>query len=257
MKSPLLRLLLSVFCVVISTYIHAANLYVTGQLKAGLHEEKSLDSPIVKIVPTGTSLEIIKQEENISFVKEPGGASGWIDNTYLVENNPTANTQPGNPDTVQALQSELERAKKRIESLTAQTGPAQENENTATLRNEKITAEQQYKTERIKVGELQVQLAELRKRLGQDNDTDSLYKQIDKLTEENKQLEIKLARVNENISASINGQPGATSFTGNVSNSDYWRNVFIAFFLVLTIGMGLGIYIMDIFNRRRHGGFRV
>lgn len=258
MKTPPLYLFISGLWLIMATQmVTAENLFVTDQLKAGLHEEKSLDSPIVKIVPTGTSLEIVKQEESVSFVKEPGGASGWIDNSYLVEAKPAGSMQAGNPGKVQALETELEQAKQRIETLITQTGPSQENETLSSLRKEKEDAEQQYKSERIKVGELQVQLAELRKRLGQDNDTDTLYKKIDALTKENKQLEVQLARAEENISNSINEHQESGSVSAGTSTSSYWRNIFIAFLVILVLGIGLGIYIMDILNRRRHGGFRV
>lgn len=233
----------------------AQTLFVTGQLKAGLHEEKSLDSPIVKVVPTGTSLEIIKREDSASFVREPGGASGWIDNSYLVDTAPGGNPAAGDADKVQSLQAELDKANKRIETLIAQTGPVQVDEQVAALTKEKEAADQQYKSERIKVGELQVQLAELRKRLGQNNDADALYKKIDKLTEENKQLEIQLARAKDNP-AGEGRQQTASLMNGN-SGPGYWRNVAIAILVTFLTGVGLGVYGMDIINRRRHGGFRV
>lgn len=257
MKTFPIHLLLSGICVLTSIQpLAAETLFVTGQLKAGLHEEKTLDSPIVKIVPTGTRLEIVKREESASFVKEPGGASGWIDNSYLVETNPGGNPLPGDTAKVQALQADLDKANQRIESLIAQTRPAQVNEKVSALTKEKEAAEQQYKSERIKVGELQVQLAQLRKRLGQDSDADTLYKKIDELTEENKQLEVQLARAKD-LAGTGEGQTGSISVANGNSAAGYWRNVFITFVVILIIGVGLGIYIMDIVNRRRHGGFRV
>ena len=258
MKYPFLRLLMPAVGLVVSGQILAADTwYVTDQLKAGLHEEKSLDSPIIKIVPTGTGLEIVKREESVSFVKEAGGASGWIDNSYLVETKPGGNSPSNNTGRVQALEKELKQAKSRIETLIAQTGPVQEDAKIATLREQKQQAEQQYKSERIKVGELEVQMAELRKRLGQDNNADTLYKKIDKLTEENKQLEIQLARAKDNPGQVTSNGPETSSSGSASAVSTYWRNVFIAFFVTMVIGVGLGIYIMDVVNRRRHGGFRV
>ena len=41
------------------------------------------------------------------------------------------------------------------------------------------------------------------------------------------------------------------------SGPGYWRNVAIAILVTFLTGVGLGVYGMDIINRRRHGGFRV
>ena len=76
-------IIISLFSTLMLSAYAADTVYITDQFKIGLHEDKDPDSPIVQIVATGTRLEIIKQEQESSFVREPQGASGWIDNTYL------------------------------------------------------------------------------------------------------------------------------------------------------------------------------
>ena len=77
-----------------SASVSGQTVYVTDQLQIGLHADKVTDSPILKIVPTGTALEVVKVEENMSFVNGPGGISGWIDNSYLITNEPGGNRLP-------------------------------------------------------------------------------------------------------------------------------------------------------------------
>ena len=184
-----------------STLAQAQSVYITDQLKAGLYEEKTLDSPIVKIVPSGTSLELIKQEEELSFVRDPKGVTGWIDNKYLVQERP-AHTQLNEVKAKNAqLKKQLAVAKQKINivenELKQQDPPAQPSA-MKTLINEKTALQHTIKKERLKVGELQVQLAEVRNRIGQNNDNTSLYKQIGKLEDENKNLEVQLAKKIDN-----------------------------------------------------------
>ena len=66
----------------------AETVYITDSLLVGLHEQKSIDSPILKVLPTGTTLEVIKRDNDFVHVRDPKGVSGWISNNYLTTNNP-------------------------------------------------------------------------------------------------------------------------------------------------------------------------
>jgi len=235
----------------------AQSIYITDQIRAGLHEEKQLDSPIIKTVPTGTALEIIKREEQVSFVREPGGATGWIDNSYLVEEN------PGTPPDVKAqkqiaqLEEELANARKEIRSLKAQVPrEAQPSTDVQELRDRNKELQTRLNEEKLKVGELQVLIAELRKRLGMDNEKEALYREIENLNRKTKQLEIRLAQARDAPEEVKRQQTPAASVKSGLGG-DNWKQWFVYLGFALVIGLLLGVYLMDIINRRRHGGFRV
>ena len=237
----------------------AERMTVTPQVKAGLHEQKSLDSPITKLVGSGTELEIIKREDTLSFVREPEGTTGWIDNSYLGSDAGGATGQLKEAlDRADVLERRLAEAQQQIADLSAGKGATSVQSGTDSQRNETLKKQsedaQQLKEERLKSGELQVQLAELKKRLGVNNDNESLYQRILDLETENKRLELTAAGATgtegsaTSPSASSPAASGITLPAGNLAT--------ILVFAVLA-GLLAGLYLMDFLNRRRHGGFRV
>jgi len=205
----------------------AATVYVTSQLQFGLHADKSIGSAVIKLLPTGAPLELIKTEDSFSYVRTEDGTSGWIDNSYLTEEVPLAGFTAISP-----------------------SQPA-----SADNAGDGSSVEQQLKSERVRTGELQVQIAELRKRLGQDGSNDSLYAKIDQLAVEKKQLEVQLAQILEgNGPAGEVSRPAADSDEGGLYNL---RNLLIALSVALLAGIIAGLYLMDFLYRRRHGGFRI
>jgi uncharacterized protein YgiM (DUF1202 family) len=210
----------------------AATVFVTSQLQFGLHADKSIGSPVIKLLPTGTPLELIKTEDTLSYVRTEDGTGGWIDNSYLTQDEPLTPT-----DSVASPQTP---------SDVQQQSPAETGDGS--------TLEQQLKTERVRAGELQVQVAELRKRLGQDGTTDSLYEKIDQLAVEKKQMEVRMAQILEE-----RGAPAAALRPDNTGPDGLYnlRNMLIALAVSLVAGIIAGLYLMDFLYRRRHGGFRI
>jgi SH3 domain protein len=214
----------------------AETLYITDQIRAGLHEDKRPDSPIIKVIPTGTAVEVIKREDDVSFVREAGGASGWIDNSYLAAQEPSGAAAREARARAQTLQQQLGEAKNRIQSLQAQVQAQPDSDTVQKLRETNA--------------DLQQQLTELRKQAGGNTDSKSLYQKIADLAEQNKALEAQLAGVRDNPAA---GEGGATGAASGLP----WHRLLLYAGIALVLGLGLGIYIMDTANRRRHGGFRV
>ena len=260
-----MRLISLVFAIfLIPTLVSSEVVYITDQLKAGLHEDKSLDSPIVKIVSTGTRLEIVKREQELSFVRDPGGTSGWINNAYLMQNAPDNTDVKTLKERSDNLEKRLVEAKEKNLSLEADLksqGKVLPQETVAyiALQESHTGLEQQFKAEKLKVGQLQIEITELRNRVGLDSDADAQYEQIKALTEDNKKLEIQLARVMDKYEA-LGGdglkKGGVFSDSENSFNPGT-RNMIIYLIITLILGVFGGAYLMDLLNRRRHGGFRI
>jgi len=231
---------------VVCPHASAVTVYISDKLQIGLYTDKSVSSPIVKIVPVGTPLELIKTEEALSFVRTPDGVGGWIDNSYLSQTAPGDAGLRNAEAKIKILEESLAKARQTLTAVDAGT--------TGSTDTERFALEQELKSERIKAGELQVEVAELRKRLGQDGSNDSLYEKIDQLSVENKQLQIQTAKLLEGASPGDLGlQPQSTMTESFFS----MRNVLIILAITLIAGTGLGLYLMDMINRRRHGGFRI
>jgi len=240
------RVLVLVLALSISTVAAGETVYVTDQFQAGLHEDKSPDTPILKTVASGAALEIIKREKSFTYVRDTQGVSGWIDNSYLVKDTP-AGTELGK------LQADKESIEKKLEDANRQISRLQNNL-TAAGSDGPSDLQQQLNSERLKTGELQIELAEIKKRLGQDNDTESLYQQLEDLKEQNMTLEIQLAGAQNESSAAHPG--GQREGAPGLLKRD-WKRSLLYFFIYILIGAVLGIYVVDYYNRRRHGGFRV
>ena len=241
------RFLVLVLALTVVSAVTGETVYLTNQFQVGLHQDKSPDTPIIKTIPSGTALELIKQEKNSAYVRDPQGVSGWIDNSYLVQQ------PPAGTDSAKLL-AENNDLEKKLEDANHQISQLRSNMATSGGKDQN-DLQQQLNAERIKTGELQIQLAELKKRLGQNNDTDSLYKQIEALKEKNMTLKIQLAgEQDKDEKAGTGGQQNGDS-TGLLQQD--WKRSVVYFFIYILIGMVLGIYILDYYNRRRHGGFRV
>ncbi|MEJ2760065.1 MAG: TIGR04211 family SH3 domain-containing protein [Gammaproteobacteria bacterium] len=220
----------------------AETLYITGQIKAGLHQDNTADSPIVKLVPTGTAVDVIKHDDDVSFVREPGGASGWINNSYLVAQTSDLQAQAK----VAALQKQLDQARQQIQDL--QAAPAQAGDD-QDLRKENADLSKQLKAEKHKVETMHAQATKLHKQAGLNQTNKSLYQKIMELSKKNRQLQADLARASDSAGKADAAAAGPSTVHG-------YRLV-LYLILALAVGLVLGMYLLDILNRRRHGGFRV
>ena len=229
----------------------AETAYITNEFRVGLHEDKTLDSPIVKTIKSGSALEIIKREENYTYVSDAKGSTGWIDNSYLTDTPADSTLAKGLAVEKENLEKKLADANAQIKTLQVRNSPPRTN--SSVLKKERDELQQQFNTERLKAGELQVQLAELRKRIGQDNENASLYKEIEQLQLDKKSLEIQMTAVLES-----NALPtDAIANNGKASVGGNWKRQLIYLAITVFIGFSLGIYMMDYFNRRKHSGLRI
>lgn len=255
MNKKIINLLSTGLFLTLPLYTSAETTYVTDKLRAGLHQDKTTDSIVIKVIPTGTALEILKREGDLTQVRDPEGITGWISNRFLSDTPPAPALLGQAEERANSLENELEIARARINQLESTT-PGQINTGTSDnldrLQKENDQLKQENKTVQLKVGELQATLAELRNKMSQVTSDAAMENRIKKLSEEKSKLEKQLAAVqsensdDENIANLQTGSP-PVSFT----------NILIAFCITLIIGMGIGAYLLDLANRRRHGGFRI
>lgn len=223
--------------------------------RAGLHQEKSPASPIVKLVPAGAALQVLKREEQVSLVRDSDGVQGWIDNSYLATEPPAESAQGQDQrKRIEDLEQDLAQARTEVTQMEARlngSGKASEDFRLAQqLRRQNQELDQEVRKEKLRTGELQVELTELRKRIGINSDNESLYNEIAALQAENRKLKVEAGDEVPGVAT------GATAGLIAAGRSD--PGSFAAYAaIVLLLGLGAGVYLMDWLNRRRHGGFRV
>ena len=218
----------------------AETLYIDDKVLVGLHQEKSTDSAILKLIPSGTALQVIKQDNPLTQVKDPDGTTGWVDNKYLVK------TAPGRAQ-LQAAQEKIAQLETEITNLPKVNANPSVDPNLA-KENEELR--QLLKSERLRIGELQAQTAELRNKLGQENNNENITEQLEKLSREKAELQQQ-----------INNLQNTSDVPAKNTNLDIggynWKTILIVLSISLILGFAAGIYVLDLIIRRRHGGFRV
>jgi len=228
--------------------LQAETVYITDSLLVGLHEGKSIDSAILKVLPTGTALEVINRENDFVNVRDPKGVTGWISNNYLISNNPDLNE---GSDTGAAQSKRVKELEAELHTIRMQmTKPDQwhviDPEATAKLKNDNKKLTKEIRTEKLKSGELQANLAELKNKISQNRSNSKLVNEVKQLKETNTQLQDEIAQLQQ---------------TGNTNETDpdsfSMSNPVILSGIALLLGLLAGIIFMDWREKRRYGGLRL
>lgn len=80
---------LSLACAILTPgWCGAETVYVIDRLLAGIHGDKALNSEILKVVPSGTALDLISRNGEFVEVRTPDGTAGWMDSGYVMTTRP-------------------------------------------------------------------------------------------------------------------------------------------------------------------------
>lgn len=246
MRRPLIAAMLALaWCATVSA---AETAYVIDKLLVGVHEDRDLNSAIVKVLPTGTKLDVMQREGELAQVRDSDGTTGWVDGAYLMEEAP-AELQ------VQTLSEEVAELKRRLAATptsdvtTADTGRDKVTQENTELKGKLSAA-------KLKVGKLETQVSALEAKIAErpltpadtviadlEQKNQVLGRELEAAMQAAKRLESQL----EDSAA-----PAIPLAVGPVSRS-LWLTALVA----VLLAFGAGVYTMDYLNRRRHGGFRI
>ncbi len=224
--------------------------YIDDKVLVGLHQNEDLDSAIIKTLPSGTALEVVQKGASMSLVKDPDGVRGWIDQRYLTEDPPSLVSLEQSKEKITQLETELATVQDKLADYEKYDADKTNAEHFVALNKENDELKKLLKSERVRVGQLQGQIDDLRKNLNKNNKTAGLMKQIDELTVKNKELSAEI----DNLHTILAKQKTSGSKDDNNTN---WVTLVLSILLSLLVGVGVGLYAMDLIVRRRHGGFRV
>lgn len=234
----------------------AQTAYVIDKLLVGVHEEKSLDSEIVKVLPTGTELEVLERDGELARVRDPSGDTGWVDAAYLMNERPAALLVEELSEKNRTLENELHAARARIAALedAAGTNRGGQGAGGAAL-DELAELQRKLASERLRSAELQAKLSAQQEAASRQASAGAA---LERLQRENAELRTQ-------VEALLAGEPGNPHAAAGA-----WREIrglgyrllhsqtlTIVLLLALAAAFGAGLYCMDAIQRRRHGGFRV
>jgi SH3 domain protein len=224
--------------------------FVIDKLLVGVHKEEDLSSAIIKVLPTGTRLEVLARKGEIARVKDPEGASGWVDAAYLMAEPPAAAQ-------LAQLKMDKQALSDRVKSLQAATAKSGEPVGKVdALTNENTELKSQLSAQKLRNGELEVELVTLRKRAAAASGAGGSV--AAELQNANRRLTAELEEARRQVDT-LRAQVPDTGVLAEVRRSGRtlswpWLAGFV---FLLAAGFGGGLYAMDYLNRRRHGGFRV
>jgi len=105
----------------------AETVYVRDQLYLGLHQDKTLASPILELIPSGTELELLGKEQNLFKVRIKSGITGWVDGSYITDKVPARSA-------IANLESQLHTQEQQIADLEENLQAAQQRASDAELK---------------------------------------------------------------------------------------------------------------------------
>lgn len=238
--------------------------YISPRLQLGLHTKASLDSPIKVLIGSGMPVEVITKDKEFSQVKTSEGAEGWVKSKFLTKEQPARLK-------VEKMQVELQQAQQLRQAYlednkTKKTGISRSESDADLIEANKTAGNLLSEDEKAIYEETISGLKEELKAWEQLDRQDKLAqeKQAEKT---NELLKAKLAMI---ASVAI-GQDVDVSYLDlavqgelpemqNETKQSFLKVIkknYILLLMAAGLSFLLGIFVMDLINRRRHGGYRI
>jgi uncharacterized protein YgiM (DUF1202 family) len=251
MKFP--KLIFVVLALVSSLPVVAADsAYVIDKLLVGVHQDQDLNSAIIKVLPTGTKLEVVKRDGELALIKDPAGTSGWVDAAYLMEEVPATLKIQKLIDENAALTAKLEAAPSSTGDTNTVTGDERDK-----LTTDNTELKRKLSAEILKSGKLQTKIGQLEAKVADRISTpaDSIIAELETANQTlTRELEGAIQR-SQKLESQLDEQPGLP--IPSVDIESFSLPVLVGFGVALLLAFGAGAYLTDYLARRRHGGFRV
>jgi len=242
-------------CLLGATFSVAAKpVFVSDSLYIGLHQDNTLSSTIIELIPSGTELELLAREGNLYQVRTLTGITGWVDSSFITEQAPARA-----PDRAQTadLEARLQAGTDRIAELQEQLTQAEQRardaaDQAAQTADPPAPGQTPIPTETLR--EMQ-KLAEENQRMKQQVvDLEAMQAMA---VERAQAAELARQKAMENSSMAMTGNtqaPASDNFVRSLALK-YWQQLLLGSVLLLAFAMGG--WLVDLSVRRRHGGHRL
>jgi len=243
----------------------AESLYVTDRILLGVHESASKDSLLVQSVPSGTSLEILAEENSFKKVRTPDGTQGWVDAAFLVKEQPAPAQydillakHKKTEEEIAGLKEKLKKTEKELQVRRDQVSNAQTSMQELKKKFQNQQTPVAVDDEQLKQAEAQIN--KLKARLRELESAEKTKPETNVNPSDAAQLEKELASLRARVDLAMRSLEGeeilnAKAIAGTRPELPGWYWGVMLLFLVAGIAAGIGV--MDYRNRKRHGGFRI
>jgi len=233
--------------------IAADTVYVIDKLLVGVHQDQDLNSAIIKVLPTGTKLDVVRRDGELALIKDPDGTSGWVDAAYLMVESPAQ----VKVDILSAENAALTAKLAAASSSNATTASPASSDGRDKLTKENTELKGKLSAEKLKSGELQSKISALEAKVA-DRPTTPADTIIAELEAANKSFAHDLeaaVQANQALESRLDEHAGLA--VPSVIVESFSTPVLVAVAITLMLAFGAGVYLMDYLHRRRHGGFRI
>ena len=215
--------------------------YVIDKLLVGVHRDRDLNSAIIKVLPTGSQLQVLERTPQVARVKDTEGVEGWVDTAYLMKESPAVNQ-------LAEARQERQMLLERIKQMEVKQATAGSPQNPAQV--DKLTNESQLSSLKLKGSELERQL----KSRG-DAPDGSVPGELRKANLELEANAEALRQRTTELEAQLASDTALGRIQGAASLTSPWA--VLGCLVLIVLSFGAGMFCMDYLNRRRHGGFRL
>ncbi len=253
----MLQRIFLLLCLLGATFDLAAKpVFVSDSLYIGLHQDNTLSSTIIELIPSGTELELLAREGNLYQVRTLTGITGWVDSSFITEQAP-GRTPDGAPDQTADLETRLQASTERIaelqEQLTQAEQRARDAAEQAAQTADPLTPEQ-TPIPSTTLREMQ-KLAEQNQRMKQQVvDLEAMQAMA---VERAQAAELARQSAVEKSTMAMPGNTQAPANDGFMRSFalKYWQQLLLG--SVLLLAFAVGGWLVDLSVRRRHGGHRL
>lgn len=253
----LLRLLIVLASVSVQLPVVAAEtVYVVDKLLVGIHEQRNLDSAIIKVLPTGSVLEVLERDGDLALVKDADQIEGWVDTAYLTTEQPAVLRLAAVEAEKAALEQRLDAIEQAGGSPSAEPAKGELLEQLEAMTRENTELKGKLSDERLRAGQLQTEVAGLRGELrDQTTPPDARIVALERARQQlQRELSAAQATIKE-VNARASLQPTAAMIP--LILREYAAIIALIVLALVALAFGAGAFVVDVVNRRRHGGFRI
>jgi hypothetical protein len=242
--SPSNRFLTAVLLLAVAQGPGAA--HITDKLVVGMYPQPGTDGAPLRLLPSGTPLQVLQRKDGYSEVSLADDTRGWVASTYITEEKPAKAMLLETQAKLRQMGLELAALREKAAETPAGDGGA-EAPLTATVAEaappSAREAQLRHALEQAegRIAELEGRLAERPVAEGAEQDLQTLRRRVQRA------LDLLAEAQGVEIEAS---EPAAA---GPIARYQSW----IVGLLALLLGFGGGMAFVDYRIRRRHGGFRI
>lgn len=119
----------------------AETAYVSDKIQAGIRAQPVKEGPALKIVSTGTVLEVLERMAGFARVRDAEGVEGWIDAGVLTAELPARTQMEGMKSQLNTLKAQVDKAQASLAQETAKSADLAKRLAEKTAQTEKLSVQ--------------------------------------------------------------------------------------------------------------------